>query len=404
MPPIERIKAILTSPRTEWPRIEAEPATVGGIVRDWLVWLAAIPAIASFIGFSLIGFGAFGVTVRVPILAGLVNAVVGIVLSIVMIAVVAKIAELLAPKFGGGAGYLSAFKLVAYGATASLVAGVFYLLPALSMLALVGALWSVWLLYVGVPVLMKVPESRALPYTAVLIVCGLLGGLVVGWIGAAIGPSPAGLAGGGDLKFSTPKGEVSVDAGKLDALAKKMEEASKKMEAATKSGDPDAAAKAAGQVIGALTGAGQRAPIDAGELKAALPETLADLPRGRWETGSSAPMGVAASRAEAEYVAGDRRVKVEILDVGGLSGLLAVAGWTGALGERESQDERERSYKDGARIVRESERKDGSRAEYKLVLGNGVIVEAEASGVPLAELKRAVGGMDLAKLEKVGKP
>ena len=115
-------------------------------------------------------------------------------------------------------------------------------------------------------------------------------------------------------------------------------------------------------------------------------------------------MGVAASRAEAEYVAGDRRVKVEILDVGGLSGLLAVAGWTGALGERESQDERERSYKDGARIVRESERKDGSRAEYKLVLGNGVIVEAEASGVPLAELKRAVGGMDLAKLEKVGKP
>ncbi|MFO0235237.1 MAG: hypothetical protein ACK51M_19710, partial [Burkholderiales bacterium] len=87
-----------------------------------------------------------------------------------------------------------------------------------------------------------------------------------------------------------------------------------------------------------------------------------------------------------------------------LAGLRAGAGWTGALGERDSHDARERSDRAGARSVRESERKDGSRAEYKLVLGNGVIVEAEASGVPLAELKRAVGGMDLARLEKVGKP
>lgn len=403
MPPIERIRAIVTSPRTEWPRIEAESATVGGIVRDWFVWLAAIPAIATFVGFSLIGAGAFGVTVRVPILAGLVQALVGVALSVVMAWVVAKIADLLAPRFGGRSDFLAAFKLVAYGATASMVAGVFYLIPALSPLALVGALWSVWLLYVGVPVMMKVPAERALSYTAVLIVCAMLAGLVLGWIGAAFGPSPAGPAGRADLKISTPRGEVSVEAGKLDAFAKKMEQAAKKMEEASRSGDPAQVGAAAGAVIGALAGAGERKPIEAATLRAALPETLEGLSRGRWETDARTAMGIAGTRASADYGAGDRSLSVEVLDVGGLAGLMSVAGWAGALGERETQDERERVYKDGARIVFERERKGGDRAEYRVVLGNGVIVSAEGRGVELGALKRAVGRIDLKTLEAAGK-
>jgi hypothetical protein len=405
MPPIERIKAILTSPRTEWPRIESESATVGGIVRHWLVWLAAIPAIATFVGFSLVGVGAFGVTVRVPILAGLVQAVVGVALSVAMVWIVAKIADALAPRFGGRSDFVAAFKLVAYGATASMVAGVFYLLPALSVLALVGALWSVWLLYVGVPVLMKVPAERALAYTAVLIVCAMLAGLVVGWIGAALGPSPAKLAGGGDLKIATPKGEVTVDAGKLDAFAKKMEQAAKKMEEASKSGDPAQVGAAAGAVIGALSGAGQRAPIEVSALKSALPEALDGLPRGRWETDARTTMGIAGTRASADYGDGDRRVSVEVLDVGGLAGLMSVAGWAGAIGERETQDGRERVYKEGARIVFESEHRGGAgRAEYRVVLANGVIVTAQGRGIDLAALKRTVGRLDLKALEAAGRP
>ena len=62
--PLARVKSILLSPRTEWPVIDAEAATVRGIYRDYLVWLAAIPAIAGFIGLSVIGVGGFGVTFR----------------------------------------------------------------------------------------------------------------------------------------------------------------------------------------------------------------------------------------------------------------------------------------------------------------------------------------------------
>jgi hypothetical protein len=96
-------------------------------------------------------------------------------------------------------------------------------------------------------------------------------------------------------------------------------------------------------------------------------------------------------------------MSVELLDVGGLAGLMSVAGWAGALGERETQDERERVYKEGARIVFERERKGGDRSEYRVVLGNGVIVTAEGRGVELGALKRAVGRLDLKALEAAGK-
>ena len=73
---------------------------------------------------------------------------------------------------------VSAFKLAAYGATASWLAGVFYLLPVLHVLALLG-LYSLYLIYTGVPVLMRVPAERALAFTGVLIAIGLVIGLVI---------------------------------------------------------------------------------------------------------------------------------------------------------------------------------------------------------------------------------
>jgi hypothetical protein len=85
---------------------------------------------------------------------------------------------------------------------------------------------------------------------------------------------------------------------------------------------------------------------------------------------------------------------------GGLSGLMAMAGVVGAMGDRETESERERTYKDGKRVIHESEKKNGGRAEYKVVLGNGVMVSAEAQDMDLATLKRAVGRIDLNALEK----
>jgi len=404
---IDRVKAMVLSPRTEWPRVDAEPGDTTTLFRDYLVWIAAIPAIATFIGFSIIGFGAFGVTVRMPFFGGLVNAVVSVALTLVMAFVLAKIAEVLAPRFGGRADFASALKLVVYGSTAALVSGAVYVLPFLAPLAILGALYSIYVVYLGVPVLMRTPADKALPFTAVLVLCGFVVGIVAGLLSAAITPSMPDHA-AADIRIRTPQGEVSVDAGKLDGLAKQMEQAAKRMEEASKSGDPAAVGKAAAEALGAVAGAtggqGNRTPFGAQELKSTLPERLAGLPRTAYEAQSGAAAGLAGSTARADYGERGQRIEIEIVDMGNLSGLMSLAGWMGVTGERETGTEVERTYKEGTRMVHESRRKDGSRAEYKLVLGNGVMVQAEGHGIDLPALKRAVQELDLSRLESTRRP
>ena len=46
---IARVKGILLTPKTEWPLIAGEPATVGDLYKGYIVWLAAIPPLVGFL-------------------------------------------------------------------------------------------------------------------------------------------------------------------------------------------------------------------------------------------------------------------------------------------------------------------------------------------------------------------
>ncbi|MGE0806623.1 MAG: Yip1 family protein [Burkholderiaceae bacterium] len=409
---IERVKAILLTPKTEWPVIDAEPGDIGSIYKNYLIYLAAIPAIAQFIGFSLVGMGGFGVSFRVPIMAGLASAVVSYLLSLAMIYVMSLIVNALAPTFGGQKNPLAAFKLMAYGSTAMMLAGIFSLIPALAILGLVG-LYSIYLIYVGLPTLMKCPQDKALPYTAVLIVCGIVANLIIGALAGALAGGPSAMMAGsaGSMSIKTPSGEVSIDTRKLDEMARRMEEAGKKMEEArasadqaAQSGDAAASGQAAAQVLAALGGAASgtsgRAPIDAQTLKGMLPESLGGLKRHSYEAQQNEMMGFKASVAQAQFRDDARRIDLKITDIGGLAGLMMFAGWANVTGEKDTGTETEKIYKDGKRTVRERAAKDGSSATYALVLENGVIVEADGRQVDSAVLKRAVEGLDLAQLSR----
>jgi len=198
---VERVQAILLKPKATWPEIDAEPADAASLYRNYVMILALIPALASFIGLSLIGVGAFGVSFRVPLASGLANMIVGYVLSLVMVFVLALIIDAMAPTFEGTRSQIGALKLSAYASTAAFVGGVFSLLPSLSVLGALAALYGIYLLYTGLPVLMKCPPDKAVAYTAVVVVCAIVGGVVIAWVLALLTPSPMRLgaapAGGG---------------------------------------------------------------------------------------------------------------------------------------------------------------------------------------------------------------
>ena len=407
---VERVPAILLRPKETWPRIAAEPATPASIYGSYLVFLAAIPAICGFIGWTLIGGGMMGVSYKMSIGAGLVQMVVGYLLSLGLVWVLALIVNALAPTFGGRKDFVSALKVVAYGSTAGFVGGIFSLLPVLGWLGLLAALYSIYLLYTGLPVLMHSAAAKAGAYTAVVVICSFVAMIVLASVSALFGGSPMGVAtrsvggatmpgvGEGSVQIKTPDGAtVTINPGAMADMAKRMEEAGKQMEQGQKSGD--GASASLGAVLGAVTGAGNVQAIAPEDLKAMLPESIGDLKRTAIEAQGGEAMGIAGSGAKASYAAGDARAELAIADTAGLAGIATMAAWANMTVDKETDGKVEKVYKDGARTVHEEYRKDGSHAERAVILANGVVVTAEGDKVDIATLKRMIESVDLAKLE-----
>lgn len=195
---VERVKNILVTPKTEWPRIDAEPATVAGIYTGYVLILAAIGPIAMLIGQQVFGYSALGISWKPPIAYSVTWAVLTYVLSLVSIYVLALIVDALAPSFGGAKDQVKAFKVAAYSWTAAWLAGIFQIVPMLAILGIVG-LYSLYLLYLGLPVLMKAPQDKAVGYAVVTIVIAIVLWIVVGFLVGALVASffpLGGLAGG----------------------------------------------------------------------------------------------------------------------------------------------------------------------------------------------------------------
>lgn len=399
---IERVKSILLQPKEAWATIESETTDAASLYTRYLMILAAIPAVCGFIGMSLIGMGGFGITIRVPLVAGLVNMVVSYGLSLAGIFVLGLIINALAPTFGGQKHAIQALKVAVYASTAALLGGVFSLLPSLAMLGLLAALYSVYLIYTGLPVLMRSAPEKSIAYTAVVIVAAIVMGVVIGAVSTLFMPRGGLSLGGADvpaITVNTPGGKVSIDTAGMEAVGKKMEEAARKMEEAQKSQDPAAIAAATGEAAKAAAGMlGGGQAVAAQSLKAALPEKLGGLQRTGFDVQDGAALGLPTSQASASYGSDDKQVRLEIIDIGGL-GQMAVMAMGMGQGEKEDQTSAEKTWKEGGRTLHQRYEKDGSHAEFKAILKNGLVVSIEGDNVGVNDLRGWLSQVDLNGLE-----
>lgn len=403
---VARVKAILMSPRTEWPLIAAEPTTVADLYKNYIAILAAIPVIAGFIKGSLIGYGAFGIHYRTPIGAGIASAIISYLLGLVLVYVVALIVEALAPTFGAQKDRLQALKTVAYAYTASWVAGIALIIPGIGWLvAIAGAIYGIYLLYLGLPFTMKAPQEKAGGYTAVTVIITIVLGWIVGLIVAGVAGTGAMMAGGMQgVDLGNRGGQVSVDEdsslGQLAAWSKKMEAAGQQMEAAQKSGDADAQGKALGAVMGAAMGSGEVEALAPDMLKPFLPESLAGFNRTDFSAERNGALGMQVSEARASYSdGGARTLQLEVTDMGSAKGLMAMAGWASVQNEREDANGYDKTYKQAGRLVHEKWDRQSNSGEYGIVLGNRFQVKVSGEADSIDQLKAAVAGVNLAGLE-----
>ena len=377
---LNRAKALILTPKDEWPKIVASPESIGDIYRSWVLPLAAIGPVAQFIGGTVFGYGAFGFSYKPSLMSALGTAIMSYVLTLIGVYLVALVIDALAPSFGGTKNKVAAFKVAAFGSTAAWVAGIFGIIPALGFLGLLG-LYSLYLIFLGLPLLMKSPPDKATGYIIATIVVAFVVSIVVGIASTSLSRAMfgGGMMGAASGTMTVPGGGT-VDMGKLEEAGKKFEDAATKMQS------------------------GQGKPAIAPDvLQGLLPAALGDLTRASVESSSMGAGGVGGSQAEARYGSGDSQITLTITDMGVIGGLAALGSAFNVQSSKQDGTSYEKVGKVDGRMTTEKFDSADKRGEYSTIFGDRIMVQAEGNAASIDVLKGAVAAVDPGKVEGLAK-
>jgi hypothetical protein len=183
---VERAKNIILAPAKEWDAIKGENLTIADMFTKYAMILAAIPAVAGFIGFVGIGVSyGFG-TFRWPMGNALTWLILSYVLSLAGVFLLAFIIDTLAPTFGCEKNLVAAVKIAVFSFTPAWVAGVLNIVPVLSIIVLLASVYALYLLYLGLQKIKAPAKEKLIPYFVVAIIAFIVIYMLVGVIANSI--------------------------------------------------------------------------------------------------------------------------------------------------------------------------------------------------------------------------
>jgi hypothetical protein len=185
---VGRVKEIIFKPKDTWKQIKGEETTIKDLYISYAAILAIIPPVATFIGWSIVGMSFMGFSYRMPFMSGISYAVFHYILSLVGLYLVAFIIDMLAPNFGSQKNMVNAMKVAVYASTPNWIASVLFIIPALSPIVMIASLYSLYLFYLGLPVLMETPKEKTVGYIIVIIIVSIIVFYLTGTIARIVIP------------------------------------------------------------------------------------------------------------------------------------------------------------------------------------------------------------------------
>ncbi len=443
-PLIERIKNIVLNPKLEWPVIAPETTSVAQLYTGYVMPLAGFAAVMSFLHLSVIGVHIpFGGSMRMPLSSGLTAAILSFGFALIGLFLLGLIINALAPTFAGRSDRRQALKVAAYAFTPAWLASLLALSPVLpTLLQWIAFLYGIYVLYLGLPVLMQSPKDRALGYTATVVACTILLGIVFfglsmfaghfGWAPGRMSSSPA-AQGAAKEQAATAVGNILGNALGTDAKGKEglgaalsnlvkagspgdaaqnpsapaaATSATPDTQGATPAAAPPSPVSAVGGLVtalgGALGGSHRVTVVDSKTLTALLPVSLPGMKRADAQGETQAAVGVKTSSAKAVYQ-GDNGtdVHIEISDISGVSGLMDLAGSLVQTTTSESAAGFERDQTLSGRSVHEKYDARAKKGDLSVILAKRFEVDVEGEGVDMNTLERSLAQVDLARLESM---
>jgi Yip1 domain len=178
---IDRAKNIIVQPAREWDVISMETPNSNQIITGYVLPLAGAAALAAFIGYAFVGINMLGVRVA-GIDWGIYQALTILIGAIVSVYLTAVIIDALAPSFQSEKNFNRSLQLVAYSFTPAWLGGLLALIPSLAFIGSLFGLYSLYLLYIGLPKLKKTPADKQTGYFVVSLVVCIVVYMAVAWI------------------------------------------------------------------------------------------------------------------------------------------------------------------------------------------------------------------------------
>jgi hypothetical protein len=172
---INRVKAILLSPKTEWLVIATENQTLASLITSYVIPLSLVSAAATFIGYSFVWELA-------SINWGIYHTVIILVGSILSAVVSSYVIDALAPSFGSEKNLNRSAQLVVYSSTPSLIGGILNIFPPLAIIGSLLGLYGLYIWYLGLGPIKKTPEDKRVGYLVVSIIVLIVVYIVIWYV------------------------------------------------------------------------------------------------------------------------------------------------------------------------------------------------------------------------------
>ncbi len=168
---------LFSTPRNEWQSIRDEKNDLVQLSLTRLIFFAAIPAVSFLIGLSYVGWSFTGAEFnKIAMNSAFLMAVVFYGLIIAATLLMAYFTFITERSVAEEASFERCLMFVAYTATPMYLAGLIGFIPIvwLSILVLVVAIhYSLYLLYIGIPIYMDIPEGKSFMIVTTIITAGL---------------------------------------------------------------------------------------------------------------------------------------------------------------------------------------------------------------------------------------
>lgn len=179
---------ILTHPDKEWEAIRSDKESTSKLYIGHVLFLALIPALAAYYGTTEVGWRVGdGELVKLTQASAAQLCVLFYVAMLTGIYIIGKFIDFFAATYGVGEHEHKGVALAAYTATPLFLLGIIAVYPVLWVNMMVGVIavcWSVYLLYEGLPILMKIPEERGFMFASSVLTVGLV--MLVGLLAISV--------------------------------------------------------------------------------------------------------------------------------------------------------------------------------------------------------------------------